>query len=463
MGRGDIRAYRWFSLIAGRRGGKTRIGSLAAILEATQPDSFGLVTGPTYDDLHSFIWPHIFSQIPKGWVKDWSEKHMELFLNNGAMMKGLSLDDPEAARGYGADWLWMDEPAKISEKAWQVARPTLADKHGIAWFTGTPSGFNWVYDKLWRPALEGVPGYWATKYFTRENPIFQTSEGKLELADMQASMSAEMYKQEMEAEFTDFLGAIYGLLVEKNLLRTDAEIRTYLPEWPTIRPDRPVLVGIDPGAGIEHPTAALIAVRTERAIIGIGEYRETTKPIVYHAAQIQRLLNKWNFLDVSFVIDKQRKQEQIEFAQHGIYAAQVEGGPGSLTAGIDRVRAWMERGQFKLIPKLVPKTIEEMNTYRWADPVLGDGQLKRQLPYKLKDDLCDCARYIMMHWPTLMRPSDEWGFKALGEFPENQRMQIYEDRIARGVVERPENQVLIAEEHSEHDVEWHGGIGNFFD
>lgn len=422
------RAYRWFTLIAGRRGGKTRIGALAATIEASIANTSGLVCGPTYDDLHSFIWPHIIATLPSGWIKDWSEKHQVLTLKNGSTMKGLSLDDPEAARGYGVNWMWIDEPAKISEKAWDVARPTLTDKIGIAWFTGTPAGFNWVYNRLWVPAVNAWPGYWGAKYLTKDNPIISP----VELADAKRTLSEDMYRQEYEAEFTDFLGAIYGGLVTPALLREEKEVQKFIPEWPNINADRPAIVGIDPGAGTEHPTAAAIAVKTEKGIILVGEYRETTKPAVYHAGRIKKL-NRWGLTQISYVIDKQRKQEQIEFAQHGIFAAQVEGGPGSVAPGIDRVKAWLEKGQLKIVEALCPMMVAELSTYRWADPVMKSGELKdKPKPFKLRDDLADVVRYICVSWPNLpVPPQDEWaGMRPLGSFRPQDRQFILEERKA---------------------------------
>lgn len=417
----DLRAYHRLSLIAGRRGGKTRIGSVAALLEASRPNTVGIVAGPTFGDLHDFIWPHIFSQLPEAWIRDWSEQHQELILKNGSVIRGRSLDDPEKIRGHGLHWLWIDEAAKVAEKAWDIARPSLTEHRGVAWFTTTPAGFNWVYQRLWLPCIEGEPGFWATKYRTADNPIIASEE----LDEAQRTMSADFYRQEYEADFTDFRGAIYGGLILPAVLRTDEDIKRVLPEWPRIDPSRQCVVGIDPGAGEKHPTAAAAFVMTEAGLVGIGEYEETTKPISYHAPYIKRLSGPCVPL---YTIDRQRKQEQIEFAQHGIFAAQVEAGPGSVAAGIDRVKAWLERGQMYFIESRMPRTIAELSTYRWRDPETSEGELVPPKPFKMGDDLADCVRYVVMHWPTVPAARAPDGKRPLASYRPEDRAYIQQER-----------------------------------
>ena len=47
-------------------------------------------------------------------------------------------------------------------------------------------------------------------------------------------MSDLMYRQEYEADFVTFQGAVYGDRLFNQVLRTDAAIKTLIPEWPDI-------------------------------------------------------------------------------------------------------------------------------------------------------------------------------------------------------------------------------------
>src|SRR5574338_117132 len=61
-------------LLAGRQGGKTRIGTLGAVLEASMPQSRGWVSAPTYRDLVDFVEPAFFAKLPQQWRDegDWN-------------------------------------------------------------------------------------------------------------------------------------------------------------------------------------------------------------------------------------------------------------------------------------------------------------------------------------------------------------------------------------------------------
>jgi len=367
------------------------------MIEASTPGTRGWVCAPTYPKLHDYVWPAIESQIPRDWIESWSELHQELRIKNGSIIQGRSLDDPDRGRGPGLHWLWMDEAAEMQEEAWDIIRPALAEHKGVAWFTTTPKGFDWVYHRLWEmAAIRQYPGYWACKYHTIDNPTIEQAE----VDEARATMSAAMFQQEWEADFVNFRGAIYGPVVSQHILRTDEEIRQIIPEWDThghIDPQRRHLIGVDPGAGAEHPFAAACAVLTEKGLVWIGEHREVTQPITYHQACIKRISH--GATNVLYVIDRARKQDQIELAQHGIFATQVEAGPGSVRAGIDRVTTWLEQGRMFFIQRRVPKLIDEMQAYRWADTKRADGQVGDLRPHKLKDDLCDCVRYVCQHFP----------------------------------------------------------------
>src|SRR5262245_11178094 len=165
-------AFHRLALFAGRRGGKTKIGAVAAAKKMRTPKSWGWICAPTYPDLHDFVIPEVFNTIPHSWIGDWSESHYQLELRNYAKVQFRSLEDPDKARGPGLDWAWIDETRKVQELAWNTMLPALTDKGGQAWFTTSPNGFDWCYETFWRPAMLREPGYWAVKYKTADNPIY---------------------------------------------------------------------------------------------------------------------------------------------------------------------------------------------------------------------------------------------------------------------------------------------------
>lgn len=389
-------AFHRLGLFAGRRGGKTRIGAVAAAKKMQSPRSIGWVCAPTYPDLHDFVIPEVFKTIPHAWIGNWSEQHYELELRNYAKCQFRSLEDPDKARGPGLDWAWIDETRKVAELAWNTMLPALTDKRGQAWFTTSPNGFDWCYETFWLPAMQQVPGYWAVKYKTADNPAIDPEE----IADAKRAMDPLFFQQEFEADFVTFTGAIYGATINAQILRTVDEIRTVFPDWPLVDPTLECFVAIDPGA--DHPFAALLGVMTPRGIVICGEIKLRNKTIQEYVdamhAMLAALTPATPFSPQVWAIDRSQKQFSIELAQHRIYATAAE---NNVENGIRRTQSWIARKQIWFIQDLVPQTIEELRGYRWADNTKPDGQAMKERVIKRNDDLCDALRYLLMAGPSL--------------------------------------------------------------
>lgn len=386
---GGARAFHRLLVISGRRGGKTKIGGVAAAREASVPNTLGWACAPSYPELHDYVIPALREALPPEWISKWSEQHQEFTLVNGSRIQCRSLDDPDRGRGPGLHWLWIDEGRKIEERAWDVLDPALRDKPGIAWVTSSPNGHDWLYRRLWKQAENGTPGYWAIKYKTSENPSIQTAE----LADAKASMDEAFYRQEYEADFVHFTGAVYGDLVNPQVIMTGHE-KLVIPEWPNINPNRTSLCTIDPGT--DHPFGAGHAVLTEQGLVWVGEYLERHLPIIDHAAAIKRMVGN---LQTQFGYDRSARQIAIELAQHGINAAPCE---NSVEAGIRRVESWLRTKRMWFLESRVPRMIEQMRQYRWANNIGRDGQARnRERVFKVDDELPDVVRYAAMMWPEL--------------------------------------------------------------
>ena len=383
-------------LLAGRQSGKTRVGTLAGVLEASMPNTYGWVTAPTYRDLLDFVEPAFFAQLPQRWLdeSDWNVSDRLLVLPNGARVAFRSLEDPQAARGPTLDWWLMDEACKVSGTAHEVGDAMLAIKQGVEILTTTPMGEDWVYEQVWCRAEQGVPGFWAAKWKSIDNPVMTKAyiEGK------RATMSKEMFEQEYEASIVNFQGAIYGGLVDPCIIDDGTEegykrLQQILPEWPALNPARTCLVGLDPGA--DHPFAAVPAVVTEHGIVVFADYEEREKPAMLHAAGLRAMVGS---LSPRWGYDRSQPQMQIELAQHGIFAAPVE---NAVIAGIERVKSWMVARKIFFVKSRTKRLISALKSYRWAETDKKDGSTGIQQPYKRKDDLCDALRYMLMLWPHL--------------------------------------------------------------
>jgi hypothetical protein len=388
------RQYDYLSLIAARRFGKSRVGAIAGAQEASINNSIGWACAPTVDKLHRYVIPSFKRIIPDHWVRSWNIDRGDLYLTNGALIHFQTLEDPDQGRGQGLDWLWIDEVSELTLKHWDTITPSLADRRGVGYVTTSPRGFDWVYDTLYLPAEQGKPGFWALKARTIDNPIFQSEDGLARIEAARSSMSPEMFRQEYEADFVIFTGAIYGALLTPQILHTEGQIKQLLPEWPQIDPTRPVLVGIDTGA--DHPFGAVKIISTERGLVVVGEYLQREKSFLEHAAALKRLVGPAS--TVTYYMNKNEKVASIELAQHGIYPRLS---PNDQIAGIERVKTWLFKQQLFFVEATCPDTIKEMSAYRWDENTSRDGQAKKERVYKLRDELPDCLRYALMGFPQL--------------------------------------------------------------
>lgn len=335
-------------------------------------------------------------------MASWNTELKDLYLKNGSLIHFQTLEDPDQGRGQGLDWLWIDEVCELTKRHWDVIRPSLAGP-GVAFFTTTPRGFDWVYDDLYRPAEENVPGFWAC-----HAPSSSSANPKLSaefLARERQQMSDTMYRQEYEADFVTFQGAVYGDLLNTQILRKgDPRIKILFPEFPKLDPTLQAVVGIDTGA--DHPFGGVKLVSTTMGLVAVGEYLERHKSFAEHALALRRL-GAPN--PVKWAINKNERQPRIELAQpqHGIVAIPAE---NDQVAGIERVKTWLHNHQLWFIEELCPQTVRQMSALRYADNYNAKDESKHEMErvYKKDDELPDCIRYAVMTWPELPKPkSDE--------------------------------------------------------
>ena len=425
-------AYRRYGLFSGRRGGKTRIGAIGAADELAIPNSLGWACAPSYPELQDYVIPAVFAAVPEAWIADWIASRFLLKLKNGAECAFRSLDDPERGRGPGLDWLWIDEARKVAERAWDTVLPALSDKRGIAWITTSPNGFDWCHRRFWTPAINGQAGFWAVKYKTSDNPKIDQEE----IDNARRELDPLFFQQEYEGEFVSFTGAIYGTLLDTQILMTDRLIREVLPEYPNIDPTRSAIIGMDPGA--DHPFGAVLIVATEAGLVVCGEHHKRNKAAYDHAIDMRAMCRGLH--PERWAIDRSQKQMAIELSQHGIYATAAN---NDVVSGINRVQSWLRTKKLWFIEPWCPRTVEHLRNYQWAENVGLDGGARREQVKKVLDDLPDALRYALMLWPELPsmltrdEPDDVTRFlRDLETVPEPARWQVERmrkiDRQERG-------------------------------
>lgn len=394
------RIFKSLHLRAGRRSGKSLAGAHAVREELLIPDSRWWVCGPTYKMLHDATMPTLLRLIPPEWVKNWNQDNMELEMINNSVVQFRSLDDPERGRGQGLHGAWLDEAAFTAARAWDVLSPSLAENAGVVISTTSPGGFDWTYKEFYRRAVNKEPGYWARKFRTIDNPLFQQNPVlRREIDNAKRTLSPEVFSAEYLGDDVNFSGAIYGdkMDLPGRILTNDTEVKGVLPEWPNINSTRQVIIGLDSGA--DHPFGAVLMVATEAGLIVVGEYLERMSAMLVHLGAIQNRFQTYRFSQIKWAANKNEAQLRLEFGLRGVGVVAAE---NKHMVGIQRVQSWLHTGQMYFVQSHCPKLIEQMRSYRYADNFLTDGQKKDQEQvYKKEDELPDALRYAVMAWPDL--------------------------------------------------------------
>ena len=412
------RVYDRLAIISGRQWGKSRIGSIAGLEEAAFPGTIGWACAPSNPMLHRYVIPAFQRIIPPEWVEDYNAEYKDLRLKNGSLIHFQTLDDPDAARGQTLDWLWIDEVCLLTELHWDTLRPSLAGDQ-VAFFTTSPRGYDWVYKNFYLKALAGVPGYWActTKSSDSANPRMS----KEFLLREKENMSDLRFRQEYEADFVTFEGAVYGDLIHPQIIHDvtsdgDKKLRELIPEWPDIAPWRVGWMGIDEGA--DHPTGAVKLISANDHLIVVDEYLERDRPFAEHSAAFKRISHPH---DIKYAINKNARQPMMEFARHGIMAIPSD---NDQWTGIERVRTWLHTNRLWFVESRVPRTIEQLQSLHWLEEKKDQQHRDTPQVFKMNDELPDALRYALMAFPILPKEPEDPIDDPISHYPQKIQDEI---------------------------------------
>jgi len=382
---------RFRTLIAGRRGGKSIAGTIEALHWAdTYPNSRGMIVAPTYPMLKDVNIPMFMDWVPVHTIKAWNKQDHKIQFVNGSEVAFRSGDNPDRLRGVGLDWLWLDEASFQDRQVWEVVYPALTDRGGVAWITTTPQGYDWVYEGFYKPAIEGQEDFETWRYSTEENPYI---DRKL-IEKAKGDLSEAMFRQEYLASFEKFEGLIYP----------DFEEGKHVINIPERDRQDTFFVGLD--VGWNHPTAILLMKEDiEHNLYVVDEERKSQLTAIEISNHLSAILTRNGLKrdDVSsYIIDPASRGTQ-QTSGMSMYDQLAEEGwgfiPGNndVMAGINRVtRLFRENRLF--VGRNCVMLKEELMNYHWRK-WKEDADSDRAKPFKLKDDLVDVLRYIVMSRP----------------------------------------------------------------
>lgn len=215
----------------GRRYGKSKLGGSELVPEALLTHTMASelleqgirrefwIVGPEYSDSEKEF--RVFYNAAKalelpfdrpGTYNNPDSGDMHVSLWGGAFKcSAMSAKYPNTLVGEGLSGVILSEAAKLKERVWvKYIRPTLADFRGWSLSTSTPEGKNWFYRAWQRGQDPSIKAWESWRHPSWTNDIvFPEGETDSEIHDMAADMTPEKFKQEIEADFTEFVGRVF--------------------------------------------------------------------------------------------------------------------------------------------------------------------------------------------------------------------------------------------------------------
>ncbi len=223
----------------GRRFGKTKMAATDLEPKLLQKDKRFWIVGPTYELAEKefrVIWQDMIVKLKLGdnpmVHKNYNKRQGDMFIHfkdRNTILEVKSAKDPDSLVGEALDGLILSEAAKHSKETWdRYLRATLSDRRGFADFTTTPEGFNWYYD-IWLLGKDKTQTDFESWQFPSwENTHMYSGKDDPEFLIMRRSMSKEAFTQEIEADFSSFVGKIFTEWdVNKHVKNHE-----YNPNWP---------------------------------------------------------------------------------------------------------------------------------------------------------------------------------------------------------------------------------------
>lgn len=199
--------YRYVA--CGIRWGKTFVASREALAELLVPGSRGWIVAPTYQlGQYAFreIYWNVVRHLPKEFVRAASERDMYLktAINSEVYVKTAS--NEESLIGESLDWLIIDEAARVSKEAYELARGRLVDRDGWLLAISSPAGRNWFEEGFRRGQdREANPDWESWTAPTWTNPFLKPEV----LEEIKRTAPERTWRQDYCAEFLDDDGLVF--------------------------------------------------------------------------------------------------------------------------------------------------------------------------------------------------------------------------------------------------------------
>ena len=380
---------RYKILAAGRRWGKSRLGSALCVAEGLRGGRAWWVA-PSYK-VAAVGW-RMIRRLGSG-VPGANVRRVDRMIEfpGGGEVQVRSADDPDSLRGEGLNLVVLDECAFMKQAAWEEAlRPALSDRQGDAVFISTPKGRNWFWRLYQRGKSEGSEGiYQSWQLPTSDNPYIPAEE--IEAA--RQSLPEVIFEQEYLAVFLENEGSVF-----RNLLAC----MNAKPTTPKEHEGHHKIMDVDWGKQNDF-TALSVGCVDCRCELDYDRFNKID--YIFQRGRLKAMADKWNVNNIL--------AESNAMGDPIIEQMQADGMPvnGFQTTGttkpplIEGLALTLERQEFQFINDSV--WTGEMEAYeRKISPMTGRSQYSA--PEGMHDDTV-MARALMIWQITNMNWWINWG------------------------------------------------------
>ena len=365
-----------------------------------------------YNDLKKLDAP--FDRPGTYYSEDATSMRISLF-GGRFLIAAKSAKHPETLVGEGLMGVIMAEAAKLKEVVWTKSiRPTLSDyasEGSWATFTSTPEGKNWFYRQYMRGQDPEDKLWWSMRAPSWHNDIlFPFGKDDPEIVDLQKDMSDEKFKQEIGAEFTEFVGRVFK----------DFDEDSHVGRYP-YDPKLPVYIAAD--KGFRNPSVVLfIQVDRWDTVTVIGEYYQTGRTAEETAQDVWDAVVLGPLARVAIQGYPDPASPEWAAALESKWSVRMTGVEtgGDLTPRLDLIRRWLRPPPFELEdghPEKLPKlrfdfscthSIREMNDYRYPDSRSEAEANPREAPMKKDDHVPEAlGRFFLGKFGKLYQESEQ--------------------------------------------------------
>lgn len=361
------------AFITGIGAGKTTglIQRIALNVQYWNAGDTGVIITPTVPSLRNVLIPEL-----RKWgyleIGEWQPSKKRWVLPNGSTVIFESADNSrkiQRLRGPNIAWFGMDEPSSIAAEAWDIMVGRLREGTYLnAFVTGTPKGFNWVYDKFAGSDALGDVNL-ISDVETSDNP---------HLPDVYTEQIVEQYdgrfyEQEVKGQFVDFEGLVYPWFNSDDHIIDEApdtyDEAIYAVDW-----------------GHNNPAVALAIVRDGDYWYVSDEWYERRCTVQDHSRAVEQLIEQYG--EGPVYCDPSEPANIEQFRRDGIPAT---GADNDVTPGIQHVSSVQDELQ---VVAHCQNIRNEFGQYQYRDGGDSDNPLKQH------DHALDALRYGLFSHET---------------------------------------------------------------